>query len=75
MSKPFVLTGWQQDGIFPYLTHSHNTKSGSNFMFVIDIPGGGISVEMADNLLALLDLTEKVFLTWNFSVLTMAFSQ
>lgn len=41
----------------------------------VDLPGGGISVEMADNFLALLDFTEKVFLAWNFSVLTMAFSQ
>lgn len=44
-------------------------------MVVVDLPGGGISVEMADNFLAFLDLTEKVFLTWDFSVLTMAFCQ
>lgn len=30
---------------------------------------------MADNFIALLDLAEKVFLTWDFSVLTMAFIQ
>lgn len=39
------------------------------------LPGGGISVEMTDNFLALLDLAEEVLLTWNFSVLTVAFSQ
>lgn len=44
-------------------------------MAVVDLPGGGISVEMADNFFALLDLTEKVLLTWDFSVLSMAFSQ
>lgn len=46
-----------------------------HFVVVIDLPEGGISVEMADNFLTLLDLTEKVFLTWDFPVLTMAFTQ
>lgn len=42
-------------------------------MLVMDLPEGGISVKVTDNILALLDLTEKVFLTWDFSVLSMAF--
>lgn len=40
-----------------------------------DSPKSRISVEVADNILGILDLTEKVFLTWDFSVLSMAFSQ
>lgn len=39
------------------------------------LPEGGVSVEVADNILAILDFTEKVFLTWDFSVLSMAFRQ
>lgn len=39
----------------------------------MDLPEGGISVEVADNILAILHLAEKVFLTWDFSVLSMAF--
>lgn len=38
-------------------------------------PESGTSVEMANNFIALLDLAEKVFLTWDFSVLAMAFIQ
>lgn len=39
------------------------------------LPEGGTSVEMADNVLAVLDLAEKLFLTRDFSVLPMAFRQ
>lgn len=39
------------------------------------LPEGGTSVEMADDVLAFLDLAEKVFLTWDFSVFPMAFRQ
>lgn len=41
----------------------------------MNLPEGGIFVEVADNIFALLDLSEKVFLTWDFSVLSMAFRQ
>lgn len=41
----------------------------------MDSPEGGIFVEVADNILAIFDLAEKVFLTWDFSVLSMAFTQ
>lgn len=44
-------------------------------MLAVDLPEGGISVEVTDNIFALLDLAEKVFLTWDFSVLAMAFRQ
>lgn len=40
-----------------------------------NLPEGGISVEVADDILAILDLTEEVFLTWDVSVLSMAFRQ
>lgn len=39
----------------------------------MDLPECGISVEVTDDILALLDLTEKVFLTWDFFVLSVAF--
>lgn len=44
-------------------------------MLSLDLPEGGISVEVANNIRALLDLAEKVFLTGDFSVLSMAFRQ
>lgn len=44
-------------------------------MLSLDLPEGGISVEVANNIRALLDLAEKVFLTGDFSVLPMAFRQ
>lgn len=39
------------------------------------LPESGISVEMADDFIALLDLAEEVFLAWDFSVLAMTFIQ
>lgn len=44
-------------------------------MLAMSLPEGGISVEVTNNILALLDLAEKIFLTWDFSVLSMAFRQ
>lgn len=44
-------------------------------MLAMTLPEGGISVEVTNNILALLDLAEKIFLTWDFSVLSMAFRQ
>lgn len=49
------------------------------FMLVIidflDSPEGWISVEMADNILGVFHLAEKVFLTGYFPVLTVTFGQ
>lgn len=44
-------------------------------MLAMTLPEGGISVEVTNNIFALLDFAEKFFLTWDFSVLSMAFRQ
>lgn len=44
-------------------------------MLLKDLPERGISVEVTNNILALLDLTEEIFLTWDFFVLSMPLQQ
>lgn len=72
-----IFCHWmQQDRISPDTEPIHTLRIEMDVIWwSLYWPESGVSVEMADNFIALLDLAEKVFLTWDFSVLTMAFIQ